>query len=104
MEDPQGTTTDAVAATSVEPKELTPTEIESEQPPTPLPCCSSSPKKAGLLVFSLLYIPLFAGAFFGFGPMQIMLEETGAFASVCPESTTTEDKVCPDQTARLLTM
>jgi len=65
-------------------------------------------KKAGLLIFSLMYIPLFAGAFYGFGPMQIMLEETGAFASVCDNSvdntTVTKEGVCADQTARLLTV
>ena len=70
--------------------------------------CSIRQKKIGLLLFSVLYIPLFAGAFFGFGPMQIMLEESGAFASVCSvdENTTQADgdDVCPDQTARLLTM
>ena len=70
--------------------------------------CSTRQKKIGLLVFSILYIPLFAGAFFGFGPMQVMLEENGAFASVCSndENTTATDteSVCPDQTARLLSM
>ena len=70
--------------------------------------CSIRQKRIGLLVFSVLYIPLFAGAFFGFGPMQVMLEESGAFASVCGvnENTTQVDGdgTCPDQTARLLTM
>lgn len=70
--------------------------------------CSVRQKRIGLLVFSVLYIPLFAGAFFGFGPMQVMLEESGAFASVCSvdenNTQTDENAVCPDQTARLLTM
>ena len=80
-----------------------------------LPCLSRRQHKMGLLVFSLLYIPLFAGAFFGFGPMQIMLEESGAFASLCEydddnynvtttTSTDTYTEVCPAQTAKLLTM
>jgi hypothetical protein len=80
-----------------------------------LPCLSRRHQKMGLLVFSLLYIPLFAGAFFGFGPMQIMLEESGAYASLCDDaddtnSTQTNDdnsnqmQVCPAQTAQLLTM
>jgi hypothetical protein len=70
-----------------------------------LPCLSRRQQKAGLLVFSLLYIPLFAGAFFGFGPMQIMLEESGAFSSLCDTTnSTTEGEVCPAQTAQLLTM
>ncbi|CAB9505732.1 expressed unknown protein [Seminavis robusta] len=76
-------------------------------------------RKVGLLVFSVLYIPLFAGAFFGFGPMQLMLEESGAFHSLCPAGNDTgtssnnstyedqapaEQEVCPEQTARLLTI
>jgi hypothetical protein len=72
-----------------------------------LPCLSRRHQKMGLLVFSLLYIPLFAGAFFGFGPMQIMLEESGAYASLCVDDTddsTPTGEVCPAQTAQLLTM
>jgi hypothetical protein len=73
-----------------------------------LPCLlSRRQQKIGLLIFSLLYIPLFAGAFFGFGPMQIMLEESGAYASLCNDkdnSATQTQEVCPAQTAQLLTM
>jgi hypothetical protein len=37
----------------------------------------------GLVFFSALYTTFFAGAFFGWGPMQIMLEEDGAFSYKC---------------------
>jgi len=42
---------------------------------------------------------LYCGAFFGYGPMQLMLEDNGSFASLCSED---EPYPCPDQTATLL--
>mmetsp|Transcript_7389 Transcript_7389/g.16142 ORF Transcript_7389/g.16142 Transcript_7389/m.16142 type:complete len:576 (-) Transcript_7389:44-1771(-) len=53
-----------------------------------------------LLVSTSLYMFLYAGAFFGYGPMQLMLEESGAFASRC--SPDEEELPCPAQTSMLL--
>lgn len=52
-----------------------------------------------LVFFSALYSTLFAGAFFGFGPMQLMLEENGVFSDQCAQD---EETPCPAQTSRLL--
>jgi MFS family permease len=41
----------------------------------------------------------YTGAFYGYGPFQLMLEETGAFSSRC---TPGEQLPCPSQTAMLL--
>lgn len=96
----------------------------SEELPEQSIMCSIRRRKTGLLIFSALYIPLFAGAFFGFGPMQLILEESGAFASLCDTqrgenitvdmhagsngddaiSGASDDAICPEQTARLLTV
>ena len=43
-------------------------------------------KHKWLLFFSSIYIFTFAGAMWGFGPMQLLLEEHGAFHSLCPPS------------------
>jgi hypothetical protein len=53
----------------------------------------------GLIVFSALYITFFAGAFFGWGPMQLMLEEDGAFTFKCDDD---EELPCDAQTLSLL--
>ena len=86
--------------------------------------CSAKQKRWGLFLFSVLYVPLFAGAFFGWGPLQILLEANGAFSSECekddimnivtnnatgsPATLLLDDDghpaVCPDQTAKLLTV
>jgi MFS family permease len=53
----------------------------------------------GLIVFSALYTTFFAGAFFGWGPMQLMLEDDGAFTSKCED----EEKLpCDAQSLSLL--
>ena len=60
-----------------------------------------------LVIFSALYIFLFAGAMWGWGPMQLMLERNGSFHYLCKEETTStemEYEVCPEQTARLLSV
>ena len=63
-----------------------------------------------LLFFSSIYIFTFAGAMWGFGPMQLLLEEHGAFHSLCPTDYDASDydpdnphNVCPEQAARLIT-
>lgn len=55
-----------------------------------------------LVVFSALYVTLLAGAFFGYGPMQLMLEDHGAFSNTCPEDDQEDEIPCASQTSRLL--
>eukprot|EP00547_Thalassionema_nitzschioides_P005729 CAMPEP_0194219412 /NCGR_PEP_ID=MMETSP0156-20130528/25910_1 /TAXON_ID=33649 /ORGANISM="Thalassionema nitzschioides, Strain L26-B" /LENGTH=485 /DNA_ID=CAMNT_0038949065 /DNA_START=197 /DNA_END=1650 /DNA_ORIENTATION=+ len=57
---------------------------------------SSKKYKILLLIFTALYVTFFFGAFFGYGPMILMLKEAGAFP--CPEN----DNDCSDQTRTLL--
>jgi hypothetical protein len=52
-----------------------------------------------LLISTCLYMTFYTGAFYGYGPFQLMLEETGAFSSRC---TPGEQLPCPSQTAMLL--
>lgn len=52
----------------------------------------------GLLIFSGLYIIFFAGAFFGYGPMILLLQQDGAFLSKCEDTSSS----CPDQKSALL--
>jgi len=46
----------------------------------------------------------FAGASFGWGPMQLMLENQGIYHSLCSADYGDGDTTCPDQAARLLNM
>ena len=43
-------------------------------------------KQKGLLLFTALYILVFSGAPYGWGPMQIMLRDDGAFQHLCQEN------------------
>lgn len=52
-----------------------------------------------LVFFSALYVTFIAGAFFGYGPLQLMLEAQGLFEDECQEG---EETPCPEQTSRLL--
>ena len=54
--------------------------------------------RTGLLVFSSLYTFFFAGAFFGYGHMVLLLQEDEAFLWKCGES----DSLCPDQNSSIL--
>jgi hypothetical protein len=56
-------------------------------------------RQIGLVVFTALYTTFLAGAFFGWGPMQLMLEDAGAFTSKCDED---EELPCDAQTLSLL--
>ncbi|KAL3921327.1 MAG: hypothetical protein SGILL_002806 [Bacillariaceae sp.] len=54
--------------------------------------------RVGLVTFSALYTVFYSGGIFGFGPMQLMLEEDGAYESKCsPE----ENLPCDEQTLTL---
>jgi len=56
-----------------------------------------------LLLFSAMYTFLLGGAAFGWGPMQLMLEESGSYHSLCANADD-DAQVCPAQKARLLNM
>ena len=58
-----------------------------------------SRERITLVLFSCIYTFCFVGAFFGYGPMQLLLEDAGAYSSKCGEDAET---VCPAQTAALL--
>ncbi|KAL3941099.1 MAG: hypothetical protein SGBAC_004481 [Bacillariaceae sp.] len=60
--------------------------------------------RTGLLCSSLL-VYFFAGAFYGYGPMILLLQGDGAFFSKCSDKNTgTDDELnyCPDQKSQLL--
>lgn len=57
--------------------------------------------RIGLFVFSAITGTLYAGAFFSWGPMQLLLEAHGVFEDRCEEGEATP---CPAQTTRLLTV
>jgi MFS family permease len=57
-----------------------------------------------LLMFCCsMYTFFFVGSFFGWGPMQLLLEENGSFAWKC-ENSQPGDEPCADQTAALLSV
>lgn len=63
----------------------------------------------GLLIFTTLYVFFFAGAYYGYGPMILMLLRDDAFRSECDDVTTDTttttnptDAYCPDQMSSLL--
>ena len=81
----------------------------------PGPCCQKlSPfrrPRTYLFVLTCVYVFWYAGAFFGYGPMQLMLERQGAFSYLCDDAdqpeetdgaTTTSTTTCPEQNAMLL--
>jgi hypothetical protein len=59
-------------------------------------------RRLGLLVFSVLYTVLFVGAYFGWGPMQLLFEDHGFFSWKCTDEEEADGEVCPEQTAALL--
>mmetsp|Transcript_22493 Transcript_22493/g.62435 ORF Transcript_22493/g.62435 Transcript_22493/m.62435 type:complete len:557 (+) Transcript_22493:133-1803(+) len=101
-----------------------PSEAAHESEPSPLfslpdeAAVSDSPKKPwnterrqsrrrhGLFVFACLYTFLFIGAFYGWGPMQLMLEENGTFSSKCDgydfDENDSSDDICPAQSSALV--
>jgi MFS family permease len=58
-------------------------------------------RRKGLFVFSALTATLYAGAWFSWGPLQLLLEARGVFDQLCIEG---EPTPCPAQTTRLLTV
>jgi MFS family permease len=56
----------------------------------------------GLVVFAMLYTFLVFGAFFGWGPMQLLLEENGSFSSKCTEQEQEDEEICPEQSSTLV--
>ena len=65
-------------------------------------------KRRLLVTCACLYNVLYAGAFSGFGSMQLFLEETGAFHSKCIHNhtsvDTTEEEICSEQTNALVSV
>ena len=60
-------------------------------------------RRVGLLIVSCLYTFLFVGALYGWGPLQLLLEENGLFEHKCDGYEGDEDDtICPAQTAALL--
>lgn len=66
-------------------------------------------KRRLLLLSTCTYITFYTGAFYGWGPMQLMLEDSGAFSSHCSNNdstSNTEEQLqlspCPEQTSMLL--
>lgn len=55
-----------------------------------------------LVLFAFLYTFFFSGAFFGWGPMQLLLEESGAFSSKCTPEEKEARIVCSSQSATLV--
>jgi hypothetical protein len=55
---------------------------------------SPTANRTGLLLFATLYTFFYVGALFGWGPMQRMLEGSGAFDQQCPADTTTTMYPC----------
>jgi MFS family permease len=55
-----------------------------------------------LFIFSSLATLLYVGAVFGWGPMQLLLENNGAFSWKCTDAEQENDEVCPEQTSALL--
>ena len=59
-------------------------------------------RRHGLLIFAFLYTFFFSGAFFGWGPMQLLLEENGSYSSECTEEEQESEEICPSQSASLV--
>lgn len=55
-----------------------------------------------LLIFAFVYTFFFSGAFFGWGPMQLLLEENGSYSSECTEEEQENEEICPSQSASLV--
>ena len=59
-------------------------------------------RRYSLLIFAFLYTFFFSGAFFGWGPMQLLLEENGSYSSECTEEEQENEEICPSQSASLV--
>jgi hypothetical protein len=65
----------------------------------PSSCQRDHRRRVALVVITGIMTVFWTGAFFGWGPMQLLLEEDGAFAEDCTEN---EPLPCPAQTTKLL--
>ena len=68
---------------------------------------SGEANRYGLLLFATLYTFFFVGALFGWGPMQRLLEGSGAFHSKCTSTAPTDesnqdDLTCPAQSTTII--
>jgi hypothetical protein len=58
--------------------------------------------RIGLCIFATLYTVLFVGALFGWGPMQRMLEGSGAFDYLCTENQDEYPTHCPKKSTTII--
>lgn len=80
---------------------------DEKRPPIDMPSASKEGDSAErrrhlLLGFAFLYTTLFSGALFGWGPMQLLLEENGSFSSKCSDEEQAAGEICPSQSASLV--
>jgi MFS family permease len=59
-------------------------------------------RRVALMVISALYTFFFIGAFFGWGPMQLLLEKNGSFSFKCTPEEQERGEICPEQTSALV--
>lgn len=59
-------------------------------------------RRLGLFVISCLYTVFYIGAFFGYGPMQLLLEQNNAFSWKCSAEQQSAGEICPAQTSALI--
>ena len=59
-------------------------------------------RRIGLVVCSTLYTFFVIGAFFGWGPMQLLLENNGSFSSRCTTEEQENGEICPSQSSALV--
>jgi hypothetical protein len=76
---------------------------EEEEPGETAEAKRQKRKRVLLFVLTCFFTTFYGGAFFGWGPMQLMLEDNGAFSSKCGSSDPFEE-VCDAQTSSLLTV
>ena len=60
--------------------------------------------RLGLVIINIVTSFFFVGATLGWGPMQLLLEDNGAFASQCTEEEQKLEVVCPEQTSMLMSI
>ena len=59
-------------------------------------------RRVGLVLCSALYTFFVIGAFFGWGPMQLLLENNGSFSSRCTAEERERGEICPSQSSALV--
>ena len=73
-------------------------EDDKDETAVKLPKDQATRHRQGLVAMAALYTFLYVGAFFGWGPMQLLLEDAQMFSSKCPDT----NEICPAQTSALI--